>query len=286
MTTRTATNGTVVVDIDDGLAHVRLSRPEKLNSLTREVFADLVEIGTSLVDAGDVNAVVLTGEGRAFCAGLDLGEFQRMKSGERVGGTKNPAGQGEPLGAAKAVAQKAVHVWSLVPVPVIAGVAGVAYGGGLQVALGADVRIVGEDARLSMMEANWGLVPDMCGTQLLPRLVGPSQAKLLIFTAEVIDGAHAGRIGLADEVVADPVARALEIGRDLAGKSRSALVRSKTLVDLAADGASLADGFAREQEYIGELMGSPEQIAAVEKRQALLAAQRAAKAESGKAAKE
>lgn len=277
--TTTATHGTVVLDIDDGLAHVRLNRPDSLNSLTREVFEDLVEIGTSLLDAPTVTAVVLSGEGRAFCAGLDLGEFQRMKTGEKVGGTKNVVAQGEPLGAAKAIAQKAVHVWSLVPVPVIAGVAGVAFGGGLQVALGADVRIVARDAKLSMMELNWGLAPDMGGTQLLPRLVGPAQAKLLVFTGKVIDGERAERIGLADEIAEDPVARALEIGRDLAERSRTALVRAKELVDLAGSGASLAEGFAREQEVIAELMGSPEQIAAVEKRQAILAARKQAKSD-------
>ncbi|GAA2007056.1 enoyl-CoA hydratase-related protein [Brevibacterium samyangense] len=277
--TTTATHGTVVLDIDDGLAHVRLNRPDSLNSLTREVFEDLVEIGTSLLDAPTVNAVVLSGEGRAFCAGLDLGEFQRMKTGEKVGGTKNVVAQGEPLGAAKAIAQKAVHVWSLVPVPVIAGVTGVAFGGGLQVALGADVRIVARDAKLSMMELNWGLAPDMGGTQLLPRLVGPAQAKLLVFTGKVIDGERAERIGLADEIAEDPVARALEIGRDLAERSRTALVRAKELVDLAGSGASLAEGFAREQEVIAELMGSPEQIAAVEKRQAILAARKQAKSD-------
>lgn len=277
--TTTATHGTVVLDIDDGLAHVRLNRPDSLNSLTREVFEDLVEIGTSLLDAPTVTAVVLSGEGRAFCAGLDLGEFQRMKTGEKVGGTKNVVAQGEPLGAAKAIAQKAVHVWSLVPVPVIAGVTGVAFGGGLQVALGADVRIVARDAKLSMMELNWGLAPDMGGTQLLPRLVGPAQAKLLVFTGKVIDGERAERIGLADEIAEDPVARALEIGRDLAERSRTALVRAKELVDLAGSGASLAEGFAREQEVIAELMGSPEQIAAVEKRQAILAARKQAKSD-------
>lgn len=269
----TATHGFVTLTIDERLAHVRIDRPETMNSLTREVFEDLVEIGLRLRGDADVAAVVLTGSGRAFCAGLDLGEFGRMKSGD-----KNPAvSLGERLGAAAALGQKAVHVWSLVEVPVIAGVHGVAFGGGLQVALGADVRIVAPDTKMSMMELNWGLAPDMGGTQLLPALVGPSQAKLLTFTGEVISGARAGEIGLADEVTDTAVERALEIGRDIADKSRSALVWAKRLIGMAGT-ASLADGLDAEQDAIQELMGGPEQVAAVDKRLAVLAARKEAKA--------
>ena len=141
--------------------------------------------------------------------------------------------------------------------------------------MGADVRIMAPDTKLSMMEINWGLAPDMCGTQLLPRLVGPSQAKLLIFTGDVFSGERAGEIGLADEVVEDPVARALEVGRAIADKSRTALVRAKMLVDLAGT-ADLAEGFDKEQEVIAELMGGPEQIEAVDKRMAALAARKGA----------
>jgi len=271
MMTETASHGTVTLTIEDRLARVELNRPDTLNSLTREVFEDLVEIGTRLRGDDSVAAVVLTGKGRAFCAGLDLGEFGKMKSGE-----KNPAvALGERLGSARAIAQQAVHIWQLLEVPVIAGVQGVAFGGGLQIAMGADVRIMAPDTKLSMMEINWGLAPDMCGTQLLPRLVGPSRAKLLIFTGEVFSGARAGEIGLADEVVDDPVERALEVGRAIADKSRTALVRSKMLIDLAAT-ADLAEGFDAEQEVIAELMGGPEQIEAVDKRLAALAARKGA----------
>lgn len=263
--TETATNGHVTLTIEDRLAHVEINRPETLNSLTREVFEDLTELGQRLMDDSEVACVVLTGAGRAFCAGLDLGEFDRMKSGE-----KTPlVSQGDRLGSARALAQKAVHVWSLLEVPVIAGVHGVAFGGGLQIALGADVRIMAPDTKVSMMEINWGLAPDMGGTQLLPRLVGPAQAKYLTITGTVISGARCGEIGMAEEVTEDAVDRALELGREVADKSRNALVWAKQLIDLSETSA-LAEGLDAEQEAITELMGSAEQLEAVDKRMAEL----------------
>ena len=263
--TETATNGHVTLTIEDRLAHVQLNRPEKLNSLTRDVFDDLVELGQRLNADPDVACVVITGAGRAFCAGLDLSAFDEMKSGER-----NPAvALGERLGAARALGQKAVHVWSLLEVPVIAGVEGVAFGGGLQLALGADVRVMAPDTKISMMEINWGLAPDMGGTQLLPQLVGPSQAKYLTFTGEVISGTRCGEIGMADEVTENAVDRALELGREIADKSRSALVWAKKLIDMA-ETASLDDGLDAEQDAIAELMGGAEQVEAVDKRMAQL----------------
>lgn len=261
----TASHGHVTLTIEDRLAHVQINRPEKLNSLTREVFTDIVELGQQLMDRRDIACVVLTGAGRAFCAGLDLGAFNEMKAGER-----DPVvALGDRMGSARALAQKAVHVWSLLEVPVIAGVHGVSFGGGLQLALGADIRVMAPDTKVSMMEVNWGLIPDMTGTQILPRLVGPSQAKYLTFTGEIISGTRCGEIGLADEVTENAVDRALELGREIADKSRTALVWAKKLIDMS-DSASLEEGFDAEQEAIVELMGSAEQIEAVDKRMALL----------------
>lgn len=263
--THTAAHGHVTLTIEDRLAHVQLNRPEKLNSLTREVFEDFVELGQRLMADRDIACVVLTGAGRAFCAGLDLGAFNEMKSGER-----NPAiSLGERLGSARALGQKAVHVWSLLDVPVIAGVHGVAFGGGLQLALGADFRVMAPDTKISMMEINWGLAPDMGGTQILPHLVGPAQAKYLTFTGEVISGARCAEIGMTEEIADDAVGRALELGREIADKSRSALVWAKKLIDMAHT-ASLDDGLDAEQEAIAELMGGAEQVEAVDKRMAQL----------------
>ena len=288
------TNSTVVYAITDGVAHVEIDRANTLNSLTREVFEDLVEAGLALKGSSEVKAVVLSGRGRAFSAGLDFTELARIAeagaatrssaeeaaAGEAVaeggeGGESDSVATavdlGERLGSARALAQKAVHVWSLVEVPVIAAVRGPALGGGLQIALGADMRVAGPDAKLSLMELNWGIIPDMCGTQLLPRLVGPAQAKKLIVTADTIGAEEALRIGLVDEVVEDPMARALELAGQIAARSRSALVWAKRLVDLSYD-SDLSTGLDAEQEALAELLGTDEQKQVVAARLAAMKA--------------
>jgi len=156
-------------------------------------------------------------------------------------------------------------------VPVIAAIRGAALGGGMQIALGADMRIAGHDAQLSLMEIKWGIIPDMCGSQLLPRLVGPAMAKKLIVTGDAVDAATAERIGLVEELAEDPVARALELAAQIAGRSRSALVWSKRLVDLSYD-AEFSVGLDAEQEALASLLGTAEQKAVVAER---LAAMRA-----------
>ena len=285
------TNSTVVCSITDGIAHVEIDRADKLNSLTREVFEDLVEAGLALKDSSEVKAVVLSGRGRAFSAGLDFTELARIaeagaatrSSAEEAAAEKAAGGSGgadsvasavdigERLGSARALAQKAVHVWSLVEVPVIAAVRGAALGGGLQIALGADMRVAGPDAKLSLMELNWGIIPDMCGTQLLPRLVGPAQAKKLIVTADTIGAEEALRIGLVDEVAEDPLTRALELAGQIAGQSRSALVWAKRLVDLSYD-SDLSTGLDAEQEALAALLGTDEQKQVVATRLAAMKA--------------
>lgn len=268
----TAAHSTVVYSIDSGIAHVEIDRAEKLNSLTREVFEDLVEVGLAVKDAPEVRAVVLSGRGRAFSAGLDFTEMARIaEAGAATGSSENAVDVGSRLGSARALAQKAVHVWSLVEVPVIAAIRGAALGGGMQIALGADMRIAGHDAQLSLMEIKWGIIPDMCGTQLLPRLVGPAMAKKLIVTGDAVDAATAERIGLVEELAEDPVARALELAAQIAGRSRSALVWSKRLVDLSYD-AEFSVGLDAEQEALASLLGTAEQKAVVAER---LAAMRA-----------
>jgi len=248
----------VVLDVADGVATVRLDRPEKLNALDPAMFEALVTTGRELVDRDDVGAVVLTGAGRAFCAGLDFGSFAAMAEG----GADRVVVPREPLGAARALGQQVVHVWSLVPAPVIAAVQGFAFGGGLQIALGADIRLVAPDAQLSVMEIQWGLVPDMCGTQLLPELVGRDVAKELALTGRKVTGSEAVRLGLATREAADPLAEAHTLAAEIAQRSRSATRATKRLLDLAGR-VPLADGLQAEQDEIGALIGSPEQVAVV-----------------------
>jgi len=249
----------VTVTITDAVADVRLNRPEKRNALDGAMFAGLITAGERLKSEPGVRAVVLSGEGPDFCAGLDFGWFQAMRDGERLSLQVDlPPGHGP----ARAAGQRAAYVWTEIPVPVIAAVTGNALGGGLQIALGADIRIVASDARMSVLEIRWGLVPDMTGTQLLPELVGRDVAKELTFSGRVVDGEEAVRLGLATRADPDPRRAALELARSVAGRSPEAIRAAKRLLDLAGR-VDLQAGFAAEQKEIGALIGSPNQAEAV-----------------------
>ena len=247
----------VSITITDGVADVRLNRADKRNALDPAMFSGLVAAGERLKTEPGLRAVVLSGEGPDFCAGLDFAAFQAMRSGERIS-----AGVDLPpsTGPAKATGQRAAYVWTEVPVPVIAAITGHALGGGLQVALGADIRYVTPDAKLSVLEVKWGLIPDMTGTQLLPELVGRDVAKELTFTGRVVSGGEAVSLGLATRVEAAPRAAALELARSIAGRSPDAVRAAKRLLDLPSDRAA---GFAAEQEEITALIGSANQVEAV-----------------------
>jgi enoyl-CoA hydratase/carnithine racemase len=153
-------------------------------------------------------------------------------------------------------------VWSELPAPVIAAIHGHALGGGLQVALGADIRIVAPDATLSVLEVRWGLIPDMTGTQVLPRLVGLDVAKELAFTGRMVSGEEAVRLGLATRLSEAPLADALVLAREIAGNSPHAVRGAKRLLNLAGQ-VSLEDGFIAEEKTISGLIASPNQVEAV-----------------------
>jgi enoyl-CoA hydratase/carnithine racemase len=257
MTTDSA--GRVTVTLIGAVADVRLNRPEKRNALDPAMFEALVVTGERLKSQPGVRAVVLSGAGPDFCAGLDFASFQAMRAGMRLSATAQlPAADGP----AKATGQRAAYVWAEVPVPVIAALRGNALGGGLQVSLGADIRIVAPDARLSVFEVAWGLIPDMTGTQLLPELVGRDVAKELTYTARIVSGEEAVRIGLATRTDPDPLAAALAMAKEIAGRSPDAIRAAKRLLNLAGR-TDLASGFAAEQEEIRALIGSPNQVEAV-----------------------
>ncbi len=186
------------------------------------MFAGLVTAGERLKSEPGVRAVVLSGEGPDFCAGLDFSGFRAMRDGERISVQVDlPPGRGP----ARAAGQRAAYVWTEIPVPVIAAVTGNALGAGLQIALGADIRIVAPDARLSVLEIRWGLVPDMTGTQLLPELVGRDVAKELTSSGRIVRGEEAMALGLATRVDPDPRTAALELARIVAGRNSHAIGR-------------------------------------------------------------
>src|ERR1700684_477970 len=249
----------VTLDITDGVADVRLARPDKRNALDVAMCTALITTGEQLKSEPGVRAVVLSGEGPDFCAGLDFGSFQAMRGGERLSlHAELPPGGGPAPGTG----QRAAFVATEVPAPVIAPVAGNALGGGLQIALGADIRIVAPDAKLSVLEIRWGLIPDMTGSQLLPELVGRDVAKELTFTGRMVGGTEAVALGLATRVDPDPRQAALALARAVAGRSPHAIRAAKRLLDLAGR-VDLETGFAAEQKEIGALVGSANQAEAV-----------------------
>ncbi|MFC4945540.1 crotonase/enoyl-CoA hydratase family protein [Pseudonocardia sp. GCM10023141] len=249
----------VTVIVTDGIADVRLSRPEKRNAIDPAMFAALVTTGEQLKTDPTVRVVVLSGAGPDFCAGLDFGSFQAMREGGRLSASVQLP---DTDGPAKATGQRAAHVWAELAVPVIAAVRGNALGGGLQIALGADIRIVAPDARMSVLEIKWGLIPDMTGSQLLPELVGRDVAKELTLTGRMVSGTEAVAIGLATKLADDPLAAALEMATQIAGRSPHAVRAAKRLLDMAGR-VDLTTGFAAEQVEIGALIGSPNQVEAI-----------------------
>ena len=218
----------VSVVVHDGVADVRLTRPEKMNALDDAMFDALVAAGDQLAADTSLRCVVLSGEGRGFCGGLDMGSFGRIG-----GGDTDVPGAGKPLavrthGAANRE-QYAVLVWRQLPVPVIAAVHGVAFGGGLQLMLGADLRFVTPDARLSVMEIKWGLVPDMGGTVLMRGLLADDVMRDLVYTGREISGVEAFGYGLATRVCNEPLNDALRVAEEIAQKSPSAIRAAKRL---------------------------------------------------------
>ena len=251
----------VTVGVTDGVADVRLNRPDKMNALDAAMFAALVEAGEAVRLDPAVRAVVLSGVGRSFCAGLDFSSFTAMADPDAAAGLPTvEVPTGSPVAAP---AQYAVYVWRAIPVPVIAAVHGHALGGGCQLALGADLRLVHPAAQLSVLEIRWGLVPDMCGTQLLPELVGLDVAKELTFTGRMVSGEEAVRLGLATRVSEQPYEDALALAHEIAGRSPHAIRAAKALFALAGK-VPLADGFAAEQREIRALIGSANQVEAVD----------------------
>ena len=248
----------VSITIEEGVADVRMVRADKMNALDDAMFEALIGAGERLKTERGVRAVVLSGEGRAFCAGLDTGNFQRMASGERRGGA-GLMGERTARGANRA--QNAALVWRDVPVPVIAAIHGVAYGGGFQITLGADLRFSTPDAKMSVMEINWGLVPDMGAYVLAPRLIRDDLFRELTYSGRVVTGEEAQRLGLVTRVCADPRAEALAFARDVAGRNPHAIRAAKRLFDLdATDTHAMLLAESNEQSA---LIGSPNQVEAV-----------------------
>jgi len=241
----------VTIAFEEHVADVRLARPDKLNALDPAMFAGLIDAIARLATLPGLRAVVLSGEGRGFCAGLDMASMASGGSGvdlaARTHGLANDF-------------QQVAWGWRSLPVPVIAAVHGIAFGGGLQIASGADVRIAAPDARLSVMEMKWGIVPDMAGFALWRGAVRDDALRELVYTAREFDAEEARTLGFVTRIAADPHAEAVALARAIAGRNPDAIRAAKRLANLEGGVAEILVGESVAQ---AGLLRSPNQIEAV-----------------------
>ncbi len=241
---------------EDGVARVTLTRGDKLNAIDPAMFEALLEVGQALFDMPRLRCVVLAGEGKGFCAGLDLATFEGALDGEEaLPLTQRTHGNANRF-------QQAALQWRKLPVPVIAAVHGVCFGGGLQIAGGADIRVVAPDARLAVLEMKWGIVPDMGGFALWRGCVRDDVLRQLTYTNREFSGEEALAHGFATLVDANPVPRAMALAQEIARRSPTAIRAAKSLfnrsTDLPLDEILAAESFEQQR-----LLGTRNQIEAM-----------------------
>ena len=250
-----ATAERLAIAVEDHVAVVTLTRADKHNALDVAMFDAITGAAERLAKEPGVRAVVLHGEGPSFCSGLDVAGVMANQPGSDA--------LMDPLhGPVPNWFQRAAHRWLEVPVPVIAAIHGHCLGGGLQIALAADVRFCTPDALLAVLEVKWGLIPDMAITRTLPRLVGIDVAKELAYTGRIISGAEAHSLGLVTHLAEDPVAAARALAAEIAGRSPDAVRGMKRLFDESWTG-STEETLRLEADIQLGLLGTPNQLAAV-----------------------
>jgi enoyl-CoA hydratase/carnithine racemase len=249
----------IKVSIDNGVADVRLNRAGKMNALDPAMFTAIAETGERLKQDRSLRAVVLSGEGRAFCAGLDVERIAAVARGDSLLPFADL--DRRTHGVANFV-QHIVWIWREMPVPVIAAIHGIALGGGFQLALGADLRYVAPGTRLGIIEAKWGLVPDMAGTQLMRHLARDDVVRELTYTARTFSAEEALAWGFATRLEADPRASALATAREIASLSPHAIRAAKRLLTRAT-ACDVEEQLTAETTEQAALLGSANQIEAV-----------------------
>lgn len=250
----------VTINIDEnGIVDVRLNRPEKYNALNLDMFDAISEAGESLKANKDLRVIVLSGEGKGFCAGLDM--MSVMSEPDGVIG-KNGERFKPQKGEQANFFQKPAYVWSEQKVPVIAALHGAAYGGGFQIAMGADMRVARNDTRLSIMEIKWGLIPDMSAMATLPDIISMSVAKELTYTGRIVEADEALHLGLVNKKVDDHLASAFELAELIASKSPDAIRTDKLLIEKAWN-LEAKQAMALETKLQQQVMGKENQMEAV-----------------------
>jgi enoyl-CoA hydratase/carnithine racemase len=245
----------VTTEIRDHVAHVTLTRADKMNGVDQAMAEAIVTAGEALCDNPDVRAVVLSGDGRAFCAGLDVASFA-MLAGQDPEAVVMPRLEGKNTNLFQEVAM----VWRRVPVPVIAALHGVVFGAGFQLALGADIRIADPETKLAVMEMKWGLVPDMGGMVLMPELMRSDVIRRMTYSAEPASARQGVEWGFVTELSETPLEAAQALAAEIAGKSPSAIRAAKRLISLAESGAGEAAVLLAESREQTDLIGKPHQM--------------------------
>ena len=253
----------IEIAIENHVAHARLNRPDAHNAIDGPLMSGVLDFGRSMMEPGDVRAIVLSGDGKSFCAGLDTSSFAEMVSGDLSGERDDVVHAMEdisPGGANRA--QQLGWLWQEVPVPVIAAMHGAALGAGLNLALGADIRIAHPDARLGFVEITWGLLPDMSASQSLRRLTSLDRMKELVLTGRKFSGEEALQYGLVTELSDAPVEAALAMARTIAGYNPDAVRAAKQVLNNAGL-VDVAGGLAEEAAVTRRLLSSSNQLEAV-----------------------
>ncbi len=245
----------VIIDIENDVAIVTLNRGNKYNALDMAMFLAIEDAAKQLIKNKSIRAVIVRGEGKAFCAGLDVKSI-----------LKNPFNPKKLLkreeGELANIAQSVGYLWRSVPVPVIAVTHGVCFGGGLQIALGADFRYTTPDCEFSVMEIKWGLIPDMSGMVTMRELTRIDIAKELTMTGRKFTGVEAAEYGLVTHVCDDPMAAAMNFVDTIKTRSPDAVVAAKSLLNDTWVSPE-RDVLLLESKVQVKVMGRWNQIAAV-----------------------
>jgi len=243
----------VTIHIANGVADVRLARPDKMNALDPAMFAGIADAIDQLAATPGLRAVVLSGEGKAFCAGLDMASM--------AGGGTDLDIHARSHGEAN-LFQQVAWGWRTLPVPVIAAVHGIAFGGGFQIMSGADIRVMAPGTRCSIMEMKWGIVPDMAGFALWRTTVRDDVLRELTYTAREFEAEEALALGFVTHLSDAPYAAAMDIAATIAGRNPDAIRAAKRLANLAAD-ASAGPILVAESAEQAKLLRSPNHMEAV-----------------------
>ena len=247
-------------EVEKGIVHIQLNRPEKMNSLNMNMFHEISNIAKKYENQSNIRCIILSGAGKSFCTGLDVNS---MIKSPKIASTllDKPAGT-----EITNLAQDVGYLWRNVKCPVIAVLHGMCLGGGLQIALGADFRISTPTCKISILEAKWGLIPDMSATISLRELIPIDIAKELTMTGRIITGNQAKEYGLVTKVDENPYEKALELAREIKERSPNSVNTTKILYQSTyRNGCTEKEALQLETKYQTELIGSWNQIVAAAK---------------------